>query len=185
MNSRGFADFGAWAYGNSPQLGRCNSAPSPPKPRGGPSALAGAREAGRSGSMLSCAHTRSLCAESPAQSEQFCCSFSRRRSDRLRGDSWVDQSPAEIPATDPELLIPPAAAQTRSVSVATCAPEPTVVITNFKYLAREDISEFESYHPSHAVGLCRWEGRSLWRALRFTIVAAFRHPFTARLLSSM
>jgi len=26
---------------------------------------------------------------------------------------------------------------------------------------------------SHAVGLCRWEGRPLWRALRFTIGRAF------------
>jgi len=41
------------------------------------------------------------------------------------------------------------------------------------YLVRAGISEFESYHPSHAVGLCRWEGRPLWRALRFTIGRAF------------
>src|SRR6516225_2683030 len=39
--------------------------------------------------------------------------------------------------------------------------------------AQTDISEFESYMPSHAVGLCRWEGRPLWRALRFTIGRAF------------
>jgi hypothetical protein len=60
---------------------------------------------------------------------------------------------------NPSCVFPPAAAKTRRVSVAACAPEHTVVITNFKYLARADISEFESYHPSHAVGLCRWEGR--------------------------
>jgi len=28
-------------------------------------------------------------------------------------------------------------------------------------MARARISEFESSHPSHAVGLCRWEGRPL------------------------
>jgi hypothetical protein len=34
---------------------------------------------------------------------------------------------------------------------------------------QNNISEFEYSHPSHAVGLCRWEGRALWRARRFTI----------------
>jgi len=62
MNSRGFADFGAWAYGNTSRLCRRNSAPSPPKPRGGPSALAGARgEAGQARCLA--AHTHALFAQ--------------------------------------------------------------------------------------------------------------------------
>ena len=46
------------------------------------------------------------------------------------------------------------AAQTRMVSVVGFAPERTGVITNFKYLARARIFEFESHMPSHGVGLC-------------------------------
>jgi hypothetical protein len=63
---------------NSSPLCRRNIAPPPPKPRGGPRALAGERsEAIRL--AVRDHHTRSLGAESPAQSEQWCCWFGRRR----------------------------------------------------------------------------------------------------------
>src|SRR5262249_18364957 len=56
----------------------CNIAPPPPKPRGGPRALAGEKsEAIRL--AVRDHHTRSLCKKSPAQSEQWCCWIGRRR----------------------------------------------------------------------------------------------------------
>jgi hypothetical protein len=63
---------------NSSPLCRRNIVPPPPKPRGGPRALAGERsEAIRL--AVRDHHTRSLGAQSPAQSEQWCCGFGRRR----------------------------------------------------------------------------------------------------------
>src|SRR5260221_5429135 len=54
-----------------------NSTPPPPKPRGGPSALAGERSEPIWLGVRD--HTRSLCAQSPAQTEQWCCWIGRRR----------------------------------------------------------------------------------------------------------
>ena len=61
-------------------------------------------------------HTRSLCAESPAQTEQWCCWLCRRRlifrSKEIAANSCLLANPS------PELRIPKAAAQTRVVSLA-------------------------------------------------------------------
>jgi hypothetical protein len=80
-------------------------------------------------------HTRSLCAQSPAQSEQWCCSTGRGRiisgSAQNRGNSChsaIDQRPQasllESLAIRPELRIADAAAQTRIVSVARIPLDP-------------------------------------------------------------
>src|SRR5258708_37200494 len=55
----------------------------------------------------------------------------------------------------PELRIPTAAAQTRVVSGGEVWPIQRELSRHLKYMARARISEFESYHLSHAV-------RSLW-----------------------
>ena len=97
-------------------------------------------------------HTRSLCAESPAQTEQWWCWLCRRRiifgptCARGRG----------ILAAAPELRITGAAAQTRMVSVARIRLVSRKSTRLFKGIICDDISEFESHMPSHAV-------RSLWR----------------------
>jgi hypothetical protein len=113
---------------NSSPLCRRNIAPPPPKPRGGPRALAGERsEAIRL--AVRDHHTRSLGAQSPAQSEQWCCWFGRRRiisgSAENRGSSCpsaIDRCPRKHrcrdPGIRPQLRFPRAAAQTRIVSVA-------------------------------------------------------------------
>src|SRR6266516_1844673 len=59
-------------------------------------------------------------------------------------------------STRPELRIPNAAAQTRIVSVARIRLDSWKSLRTFKGIICADISEFESYHLSHAVG-------SLWR----------------------
>src|SRR5215472_14510155 len=62
----------------------------------------------------------------------------------------------KIPAEpSPELLIPGAAAQTRTVSVARIRLVSRKSPRLFKGIICDDISEFESHMPSHAV-------RSLW-----------------------
>src|SRR5262249_61352110 len=63
----------------------------------------------------------------------------------------------KIPAEpSPELRIPNAAAQTRIVSKARIRLDSRKSVRSFKGIICVDISEFESYMPSHAVG-------SLWR----------------------
>src|SRR5215831_17213642 len=56
----------------------------------------------------------------------------------------------------PELRFPHAAAQTRIVSVARIRLDSRKSVRPFKGIFCDDISEFESHMPSHAVG-------SLWR----------------------
>jgi hypothetical protein len=58
-------------------------------------------------------------------------------------------------AAGPELRITAAAAQTRMVSVARIRLVSRKSPRLFKGIICDDISEFESYMPSHAVGLCR------------------------------
>src|SRR5262249_25620485 len=63
----------------------------------------------------------------------------------------------KIPAEpSPELRIPGAAAQTRVVSMVGIRLGSWESVRAFKGIICDDISEFESYMPSHAVG-------SLWR----------------------
>ena len=52
----------------------------------------------------------------------------------------------------PELRIASAAAQTRMVSVARSRPNSLKSMRLFKGIICDDISEFESHMPSHAVG---------------------------------
>ena len=59
---------------------------------------------------------------------------------------------AEIVAL-PERRFPSAADQTRIVSVARIRPDSRKSARSFKGIICDDISEFESYMPSHAVGL--------------------------------
>jgi hypothetical protein len=83
-----------------------------------------------------------------------------------RGNSWQlsdaqldDQRPRKnallSPGARPELRIPHAAAQTRIVSVARIWLVSRKSVRLFQAIFCDDISEFESYMPSHAV----W---SLW-----------------------
>jgi hypothetical protein len=53
-------------------------------------------------------------------------------------------------AIKPKRLV--AAAQTRIVSVARIRLDSWKFVRPFKGIFCDDISEFESYHPSHAVG---------------------------------
>src|SRR5262245_58362081 len=114
-----------------------------------PIGAGGVRGASRSGSA---SDTRSLCAESPAQTAQWCCWFCRRRiifePTCARGRGML--------AAGPELRITGAAAQTRMVSVARIRLVSRKSPRLFKGIICDDISEFESHMPSHAVG-------SLWR----------------------
>ena len=54
--------------------------------------------------------------------------------------------------SSPELRIPNAAAQTRMVSVAKIRLDRRKSTRLFKGIIYDDVSEFESYMPSHAVG---------------------------------
>ena len=129
-----------------------------------------ARGASRSGSMSINHHTRSLCAQSPAQSEQWCCWFGRRRSifgsreiaaiRALQRCRSVANIGAECLLVDPgsarpELHFPSSAAQTRIVSVARIRLDSRKSVRPFKGIICGDISEFESYMASHAV-LSQW-----------------------------
>jgi hypothetical protein len=60
-------------------------------------------------------------------------------------------APAEILATGPELRM-------RMVSVAKIRLDPSKSTRLFKRIICDDISEFESYMPSHAVGLSQVRG---------------------------
>ena len=96
-------------------------------------------------------HTRSVCAESPAQTAQWCCWLCRRRiifgPTCARGRGML--------AAGPELRITGAAAQTRMVSVARIRLGSCESARAFKGIICDDISEFESYMPSQAVrSLC-------------------------------
>src|SRR5262249_14377884 len=106
--------------------------------------------------------TRSLGAQSPAQSEQWCCCFGRRRiisgSAENRGSSRpsaIDRPPAQASPLRsyirPELRFPHAAAQTRIVSVARIRLDSRKSVRPFKGIFCDDISEFESHMPSQAV----------------------------------
>ena len=67
---------------------------------------------------------------------------------------------SEILALGPELRIATAAAQTRTVSQARIRLEHRRSARAFKGIICDDISEFESYMPSHAVrSLCGTFGR--------------------------
>jgi hypothetical protein len=104
--------------------GRRNVAPPPPKPRGGPRALAG--EGARAiQARCPCPHTRSVCAQSPAQTEQWYCWFCAWRI--IFGSAAIAAIPAisemtnirqECPGIKSELRPRNASAQTRIVSVA-------------------------------------------------------------------
>jgi hypothetical protein len=61
--------------------------------------------------------------------------------------------PCRDPGARPELHLPSPAAQTRIVSVARIRLDSWKFVRPFKGIFCDDISEFESYHPSHAVGL--------------------------------
>jgi hypothetical protein len=60
--------------------------------------------------------------------------------------------PCRDPGARPELHLPSPAAQTRIVSVARIRLDSWKFVRPFKGIFCDDISEFESYHPSHAVG---------------------------------
>jgi hypothetical protein len=66
--------------------------------------------------------------------------------------------PAEILAYA-RAAFPNAAAQTRMVSVARNRLDPRKSCATFKGIFCHDISEFESYMPSHAVGLSQVRGK--------------------------
>ena len=91
---------------------------------------------------------RPICAESPAKTEQWWCWLCRRRiifgPTCARGRGML--------AAGPELRITGAAAQTRMVSVARIRLVSRKSTRLFKGIICDDISEFESHMPSHAVG---------------------------------
>ena len=81
---------------------------------------------------------------------QFVPSRRRRMMANVRAERLL-----KIPAEpSPELRIPNAAAQTRMVSVAKIRLDRRKSTRLFKGIICDDISEFESHMPSHAVGLC-------------------------------
>src|SRR5215469_8406515 len=78
----------------------------------------------------------------------------------------------KIPAEpSPELRIPAAAAQTRVVSLAGIRLGSWESARAFKGIICVDISEFESYMPSHAVG-------SLWRVYPVHGLCEHGHPLS-------
>src|SRR5262249_45868593 len=82
---------------------------------------------------------------------QFVPSRRRRMMANARAERLL-----KIPAEpSPELRIPGAAAQTRVVSMAGIRLDSRKSVRSFKGIICDDISEFESHMPSHAVG-------SLW-----------------------
>src|SRR6516225_4427006 len=83
---------------------------------------------------------------------QFVPSRRRRMMANVRAERLL-KIPAE---SSPELRIPGAAGQTRVVSLAGIRLDSRKSVRPFKGIICDDISEFESSHPSHAVG-------SLWR----------------------
>src|SRR6266404_8425935 len=78
---------------------------------------------------------------------QFVPSRRRRVMPNVRAERLL-KTPAE---PSPELLIPSAAAQTRVVSMAAIRLGSWESARAFKGIICDDISEFESHMPSHAV----------------------------------
>ena len=75
-------------------------------------------------------------------------------SERASSNAAFDQpalEPCGDPGVRPELRIPDGAAKTRMVSVARIRPDSRKSVRPFKGIICADISEFESYMPSHAV----------------------------------
>src|SRR5262245_20561242 len=94
---------------NSSQPSRRNIAPPRPKPRGGLRG-AGGEEERATQARCPCPHTRSVCPQSPAQTEQWCCRFYRWRI--IFGSAEIAAIPAisemtnirkECPGTKPGL----------------------------------------------------------------------------------
>jgi hypothetical protein len=84
---------------------------------------------------------------------------------------------AEDPGrTQPRAAYPRAAAQTRVVSLAGIRLRSWESARVFKGIICADVSEFESYMPSHAVG-------SLWRVYPVCVFALFRRGCGVRLFS--
>jgi hypothetical protein len=80
---------------------------------------------------------------------QFVPSRRRRTMANFRAECLL-----KIPAEpSPELRIPNAAAQTRIVFKARIRLDSHKSVRSFKGIICDDISEFESHMPSHAVGL--------------------------------
>jgi hypothetical protein len=77
---------------------------------------------------------------------------SLQRHRRLRPTIVCARTPRDV-GTEPELRTAGAAAQTRIVSVAGIRLDPNRSMRCFKGIVYVDISKFESYMPSHAVGL--------------------------------
>src|SRR5438876_6329192 len=96
-------------------------------------------------------HTRSLCAQSPAQSEQWYCWFGRRRSIVGSAEIAGQFVPTAMPldgqrrrrtlAEDPEQYFPSGAAQTRIVSAARIRLDPRKSVRSYKGIIYGDISE--------------------------------------------
>ena len=92
-------------------------------------------------------HTRSVCAESPAQTEQWCC-WLCRPAEHL----WTNVcARARDAGRWSELLIPGIAAQTRMVSLARIRLVSHKSPRIFKRIICDDVSEFESHMPSQPV----------------------------------
>jgi hypothetical protein len=88
---------------------------------------------------------------------QFVPSRRRRMMANFRAECLL-----KIPAEpSPELRIPNAAAQTRIVSKARIRLDSRKSVRSFTGIICDDISEFESHMPSHAVGLSQVRN---WRA---------------------
>jgi hypothetical protein len=77
----------------------------------------------------------------------------RRRGTRLRATYLARANVSQPSKPRPELRIPSAAAQTRTVSVGKFWPSQWELSQYLKYMARTRIPEFESSHPSHGVSL--------------------------------
>src|SRR5262245_27795594 len=89
----------------------------------------------------------------------------------IRLGSWesararlVSPAQASLPRSwpTPELRIPNAAAQTRIVSKARIRLDSRKSVRSFKGIIYVDISEFESYMPSHAVETEKLPSGDLW-----------------------
>ena len=80
---------------------------------------------------------------------------------RSMAQRWAQNACWRSRQRKPELRIPNAAAQTRIVSVARIWLDPRKSVRPFKGIFCGDISEFESYMPSHAVGLSQCAARAI------------------------
>jgi hypothetical protein len=111
-------------------------------------------------------HTRSLCAQSPAQSEQWRCWFARRRSIfgsaeiaanscltamLLDGQTSAQNACRRFRQHEAGAAFPQRRSSTRIVSVARIRLDSRKSVRSFKGIICGDISEFESYMASHAV----------------------------------